>query len=234
MSGNVLPIDAADSVSDNDPGVRSETLASSGLTEVIQRYRSGKAIALVCQVAVSGFSPSLAYPIQRVAQGHAIIVINDVGKEVTLEADSSHLGKFLVAENPAAAQAISAHIQQEAVTRIADAGVAFLQTNQFARGSMVRWKPGMRVARLLAYGQPAVVLQVLREPLVDEDASVLDPSRSYRCDLLIGVESTTGQFATFYADSRRLEHFTYQAVRDGTPLTELLEPNQTVSNPGVH
>lgn len=234
MSGSPLPDGELEPTRDIESHLPPDVLDGSSLEEVVKRHRQGEPVALVCQIAISGFSPSLAYPIQRIARGKAIVLVNDAGDECTLDEESNHLGNFLIASSPQDASAISARIQQEAVTRIADAGVAFLHTNKFARGSMVKWKPGMRVARLLAYGQPAVVLQVLNEPVVDESASAMDPSRSYRCDLLIGVETPNHQFMTFYADSRRLEHFTYQAVRNGALLTEFLDPNPSVSNPGVH
>lgn len=234
MSSSTLLEVGLDLAPDAESRVLPDILDSYSLEMVIQRHRQGEPIALVCQIASNGFSPSLAYPIQRIAQGKGVVVVNDAGEECTIDGESRHLGKFLIASSPQDASALCARLQQEAVTRIADAGVAFLQTNKFSLGSMVQWKPGMRVARLLAYGQPAVVLQVLNEPIVDEDASAMDPSRAHMCDLLIGVETPNHQFMTFYADSRRLEHFTYQAVRNGALLTEFLDPNPSVSNPGVH
>jgi hypothetical protein len=77
----------------------------------------------------------------------------------------------------------------------------------FAPGDLVTWKAGMKNKRVPRYGQPAVVLEVLAQPLRDGHD---DPGSTYfrePLDLVLGLiwdsNPGRGEFMTFHYDSRR-------------------------------
>lgn len=83
----------------------------------------------------------------------------------------------------------------------------YLRKHEFEPGQAVQWKPEMRDRNLPRYGQPAVVLEVLREPVVCRD----DPTRNIapdQYDLILAIMCPDGFVFTVMADSRRYEPYT--------------------------
>jgi hypothetical protein len=84
-----------------------------------------------------------------------------------------------------------------------------LQKNStFTQGELVEWKPGLRNKNRPAYGEPAVIVEKLSEPifsLTDESGSAYfrEP-----LDLIAGVIDTSdGHFDLYHYDSRRFQPF---------------------------
>jgi hypothetical protein len=83
------------------------------------------------------------------------------------------------------------------------------QSHPFKPGDLVTWKPGLMNRRVPLRGQPAVVVSVLEEPVLDNDTE--SGSTYYRepQDIVLGViwdkEPGRGDFVTFHFDSRRFE-----------------------------
>ncbi|NCA71995.1 MAG: hypothetical protein EOM91_18330 [Sphingobacteriia bacterium] len=83
------------------------------------------------------------------------------------------------------------------------------QSHPFKPGDLVTWKPGLMNRRVPLRGQPAVVVSVLDEPVLDNETE--SGSTYYRepHDIVLGViwdqEPGRGDFVTFHFDSRRFE-----------------------------
>lgn len=80
-------------------------------------------------------------------------------------------------------------------------------TCDFKRGQLVRWKDGLQNRTRPAYGEPAIVWEVLPEPLyaqTDESGSAY-----YRepLDIILGVVGPDDEFIQFHFDKRRFEPF---------------------------
>jgi hypothetical protein len=81
--------------------------------------------------------------------------------------------------------------------------------HRFKPGDLVSWKPGLRNRKVPSYSAPAIVVEVLAEPVLDTDDE--SGSTYYRepHDLVLGVlwdqAPNRGDFVTFYFDSRRFQ-----------------------------
>lgn len=94
--------------------------------------------------------------------------------------------------------------------RVADslkmAHEVFHQQHSFSEGDLIQFKPGMKHRKVPGKGQPAVVMELLEEPLKDPQAGFGDHYATCQYDMIIGV-FMKGEFINFYADSRRYEPF---------------------------
>ena len=83
----------------------------------------------------------------------------------------------------------------------------FLQKNKFVPGQIVVWKDDMRNRRNPAYGQPAIVVEVLKEPLFDHPSEERNSAGTMffhePLDMGIGLVDDDGDRCVFYVDSRR-------------------------------
>ncbi|MCF7977136.1 MAG: hypothetical protein K9L82_03820 [Chromatiaceae bacterium] len=83
------------------------------------------------------------------------------------------------------------------------------QHNVFQPGDLVGWKPGLRNRKVPTYETPAIVIEVLDEPILDKGEE--SGSAYYRepHDLILGMiwdrEPGRGHFVTFHYDSRRFQ-----------------------------
>lgn len=81
--------------------------------------------------------------------------------------------------------------------------------HRFAPGDLVTWKPGLQNRRIPRHGQPAIVVEVLADPLLDTERE--SGSTYYRepQDIILGVlwdrDPERGAFVTFHFDSRRFQ-----------------------------
>ena len=90
--------------------------------------------------------------------------------------------------------------------RMKKAADAFNRFSIFDVGDLVEWKPGLKNKR--ADG-PFVVVEVLREPVVD---ATRDGGSSYfrePLDIVLGHFDSDGDFMMYHYDSRRLQHAKY-------------------------
>ena|ERR1700733_14811994 len=83
----------------------------------------------------------------------------------------------------------------------------FKKTHTFRPGQLVRWKESMQNKTLPAFGEPAIVVQVLHTPEIDEDAPASSPYFREPLDLVLAVIDEEGDFMPFHFDSRRFEPF---------------------------
>lgn len=74
----------------------------------------------------------------------------------------------------------------------------------FKPGDIVRWKADMKNKKRPAYHEPAVVVEVLYDPVMD----LKDSGSAYfreKLDLVLGLVDDDGDFILFHFDSRRFE-----------------------------
>jgi len=83
-----------------------------------------------------------------------------------------------------------------------------LEPHEFKVGDLVKWKQGLKNKKLPYINQPTIVIQLLKEPLIDrldEDAG----SSYYRepLDIILGLFDDKDEFLMFHYDKRRFEPY---------------------------
>ena len=85
----------------------------------------------------------------------------------------------------------------------------FSQKNEFVPGGIVVWKDDMRNRRNPAYGQPAIVVEVLEKPLMDYPSDERNHAGTMffhePLDMGIGLLDDDGDWYVVYVDSRRFK-----------------------------
>lgn len=83
----------------------------------------------------------------------------------------------------------------------------FSKKHEFRPGMLVEWKPGLRNKKRPAYGEPAVVVEVLSDPALSTNDE--SGSQYFRepLDLIVGVLDPDGDFVLFHYDGRRFQPF---------------------------
>ena len=80
-----------------------------------------------------------------------------------------------------------------------------LDKETLAPGDLVIWKEGMKNRRFPAYGEIAVVTQVLSTPAFDAtERSAGTPAVREPLDIVIGWLDSDGDFVEYHLDGRRL------------------------------
>ncbi len=84
-------------------------------------------------------------------------------------------------------------------------------------GDLVCWKPGLRNRRYPREHKPAVVVEVLREPVFDPEQEVGSPYFREPLDIVLGIfvdrGDARGHFICWHFDSRRFQHWSAEVVR---------------------
>lgn len=83
------------------------------------------------------------------------------------------------------------------------------ERHAFAPGDLVTWKPGMANRTAPGPGRPALVIEVLAEPVFDPTQEAGRPYFREPLDIVLGLLIEEGEhrgdFITLYLDSRRLK-----------------------------
>ena len=90
---------------------------------------------------------------------------------------------------------------------VAAAYEVFMKRNEFAAGQLVTWKDRMQNKSKPDYGQPAIVVEVLSEPRVDNTKSAGSPYYDEPLDLRLGFIDDQGDFVILLFDSRRFRPY---------------------------
>lgn len=180
------------------------------IERLITLIRDGSSVALVCHRAYEDFSPATIYEVQKVVRGEGLEVIDDQFSAVVLDESFPALGCFVVADSAEQAQELSSEMKRQNLAGLVGRVSHLMTKNEFAPGQVVKWKDGMAMSTMPMKNQPAIVTRVLRKPVVTEDAHLLDPVRTLRCDMEIAFEHEGGVIVTTLADSRRFEHYDMQ------------------------
>ena len=72
---------------------------------------------------------------------------------------------------------------------------------------LVKWKRNLKNRRFPRENQPAIVLEVLERPILNEEVEIGSAYFREQIDLALGLLDKSGNMFTFYYDSRRFEPF---------------------------
>jgi hypothetical protein len=76
----------------------------------------------------------------------------------------------------------------------------------FVKGQLLQWKEGLKNKPTPAYGEPIIVVEVLKKPVFDEEQkSASGPYFREPLTLIAGVIYSNGDFMCFHFDGRRFE-----------------------------
>jgi hypothetical protein len=84
----------------------------------------------------------------------------------------------------------------------------FKKTHEFKPGDLVEWKKGLKNRKLPPQGFPAIVIQVLKEPIYDTEKDSGSAYFREPLDIVLGIIEREGVFNQYYYDSRRFEPYT--------------------------
>ncbi|QQS52911.1 MAG: hypothetical protein IPM89_08125 [Candidatus Competibacteraceae bacterium] len=79
--------------------------------------------------------------------------------------------------------------------------------NALRPGMLAMWKPGLKNRRFPAYGQPAMVVDVLDPPRLDHEDEAGSPYYREPLNLLLGLLWETGDFLVYHFDRRRFQPY---------------------------
>jgi len=95
-----------------------------------------------------------------------------------------------------------AHLQ-----KLKDSYAFMLKSHSFSEGQVVKWKAGLRNRKLPRENQPAIVWEILCEPIVQNDQDTGTPYFRERLDIALALLDKEGDFIVYHYDSRRFEPF---------------------------
>lgn len=98
------------------------------------------------------------------------------------------------------------YARQSKIEALHDSFDRLQRTNpsHFKPGDLVQWQPGLKYTKLPAYGEPAVVVEVLPQPVCDENAPCCSAYFRSPCSLVLGLQRE-GRFLCWHFDGRRFE-----------------------------
>lgn len=98
--------------------------------------------------------------------------------------------------------------KEETIARLKACAARLGKTHAFTKGQLVQWKKGLKNKRTPAYGEPVVVLEVLDQPIFDEETkSAGSPYFREPLTLVAGEIDGDGDLLCFHYDARRFEPY---------------------------
>ncbi len=91
----------------------------------------------------------------------------------------------------------------ERIGQLKAAAELFEERNALEVGMLVQWKPGMSDKKKPLYGEPAIVLEVLSQPIYDTEAKCGSPYFRQPLDIILGVLDQNNDLLILHNDSRR-------------------------------
>jgi hypothetical protein len=82
-----------------------------------------------------------------------------------------------------------------------------LQTYNFQKGQLVIWKKGLKNRKFPEENQPAIVIEVLDEPLIQSERDSGTPYFREPLDIALGIIDRDGDFLIFHYDQRRFKPY---------------------------
>ncbi len=83
----------------------------------------------------------------------------------------------------------------------------FSETYNFRPGDLVQWKQGLKNKKRPRYGQPAVVIELLKNPIYDTSENPGSPYFREPLDIVLGLINESGNFVMYHYDKRRFKPF---------------------------
>lgn len=81
------------------------------------------------------------------------------------------------------------------------------ESYRFREGDIVRWKPDLKNRKKPEYGEPAIVLELLMDPIYDAERSSGSAYFREPLDIVLGMMDEDDELIFFHFDSRRFEPF---------------------------
>jgi len=82
---------------------------------------------------------------------------------------------------------------------------SMLESHKFSKGQIVKWKKGLKNRRLPKENQPAIVWDVLSEPIIQDDRDAGTPYFREPLDIALALLDKEGDLVIFHYDSKRFE-----------------------------
>ncbi|MCT7958971.1 hypothetical protein [Laspinema palackyanum] len=97
--------------------------------------------------------------------------------------------------------------EEDYFVELQESCLSFLEKQSFKVGQIVRWKNNMKNRKLPYKNQPAIVVAVLNEPIINNLEDSGSPYFRENLDIVLGILVNNNTFLTFYYDSRRFERY---------------------------
>lgn len=96
---------------------------------------------------------------------------------------------------------------EEYIAQLQNACNNLLKKNSFQVGQLVKWKENLKNRKIPYKNQPAIVVEILAEPVVSNEEESGSPYFRETLDIILGILVDDDTFLTFYYDSRRFEAY---------------------------
>ncbi|MBD2385346.1 hypothetical protein [Cylindrospermum sp. FACHB-282] len=96
---------------------------------------------------------------------------------------------------------------EEHIAQLQDACNNFLKKDLFQVGQLVKWKQNLKNRKLPYKNQPAIVVEILAEPIINSQEESGSPYFRETLDIILGILVDDDTFLTFYYDSKRFEAY---------------------------
>lgn len=83
----------------------------------------------------------------------------------------------------------------------------FLQEHDLKKRDVVIWKEGLKNKVRPAYGEPCTVLDILHNPIFDNDKNSGSPYFNEPLDLVLGIIDEENDFLILHCDKRRFQPY---------------------------
>ena len=128
--------------------------------------------------------------------------MSDTSKQAKLLALLENLSKE---SNKGTEPAVEQIYDDAYISRLKVSYEAMLTQNTFSKGQLVRWKLGLKNRRLPQENQPAIVWEVLAEPIIQNDKESGTPYFREPLDIALALLDKDGDLVIFHYDSKRFE-----------------------------
>ncbi len=78
---------------------------------------------------------------------------------------------------------------------------------EFDQGDIVQWKEGMKNKKVPLYDEPAIVIEVLKEPVLNRNVEAGSPYFRESYDIILGIISSRKELIFFHYDSKRFKPY---------------------------
>jgi hypothetical protein len=96
---------------------------------------------------------------------------------------------------------------EEYIAKLQSACSNLLKKESFQVGQLVKWKENLKNRRLPHKNQPAIVVDILDEPIISNEEESGSPYFQENLDIVLGILVEDDIFFTFHYDSRRFEAY---------------------------
>jgi hypothetical protein len=98
--------------------------------------------------------------------------------------------------------------KEETIARLRACAARMIKIHTFTKGQLVQWKKGLKNKRTPAYGEPVVTIEMLAQPVFDEETKS-SGSHYFRepLTLVAGELDGDGDLLCFHYDARRFEPY---------------------------